>query len=92
MIDFEILPTALLFIAGAIPNTLFMAFVIIIASIVFGSLIAVLRLRGGRLLNGIFTVLISFSAPCRASCSSSSCTILCPSFSLRSFLRFLAIP
>lgn len=60
MIDFEILPTALLFIAGAIPNTLFMAFVIIIASIVFGSLIAVLRLRGGRLLNGIFTVLISF--------------------------------
>ena len=37
MIDFKVLPEALLFIAGAVPNTLFMAFVSIFFGILFGS-------------------------------------------------------
>ena len=44
MIDFKVLPEALLFIAGAVPNTLFMAFISIFFGILFGSFIAVLRL------------------------------------------------
>ena len=40
MIDFKVLPEALLFIAGAVPNTLFMAFVSIFFGILFGSFIA----------------------------------------------------
>ena len=60
MIDFEILPTALLFIAQAIPNTLFMAFISLFFGILFGSVIAVVRLKPNKLVNGIFTVLISF--------------------------------
>lgn len=60
MIDFSVIPTAFLFIAGAIPNTLFMAVVIMLASIVLGSLIAVWRMRAGRIGTGIYTVLVSF--------------------------------
>ena len=60
MIDFEILPTALLFIAQAIPNTLFMAFISLFFGVIFGSVIAVVRLKPSKLVNGIFTVLISF--------------------------------
>lgn len=60
MIDFAVLPTALAFIAQAIPNTLFMALVVMIFSIAFGSLIAVIRLRCHPVVDGIFTVLVSF--------------------------------
>lgn len=48
MIDFSILPTALLFIAKAIPNTLFMAFISLFFGIVIGSAIAVARERCGK--------------------------------------------
>ena len=60
MIDFEVLPTALLFIAGAIPNTLFMAFVSLFFGVIFGSIIAIVRIKPSKIVNGIFTVLISF--------------------------------
>lgn len=60
MIDFSILPTALLFIAKAIPNTLFMAFICLFFGIVLGSVVAVLREQGGRAVNGLFAVLVSF--------------------------------
>ena len=60
MIDFEVLPTALLFIAKAIPNTLFMALVVMVCSIFFGAIIAVIRLNCNRYVDGIFTVFISF--------------------------------
>lgn len=40
MIDFAVIPTALLFIAEAIPNTLFMAFVSLFFGIFLGSVIA----------------------------------------------------
>lgn len=60
MIDFAVLPTALAFIAQAIPNTLFMALVIMLFSIVLGALIAVIRLRCPRLIDGIFAVFVSF--------------------------------
>ena len=60
MIDFEVLPTALLFIAKAIPNTLFMALVVMVCSIFFGAIIAVIRLNCNRFVDGIFTVFISF--------------------------------
>ena len=59
MIDFSILPTALLFIAKAIPNTLFMAFISLFFGIVLGSVVAVLREQGGRAVNGLFAVLVS---------------------------------
>lgn len=51
MIDFKVLPEALLFIAGAVPNTLFMAFVSIFFGILFGSFIAVLRLGNNMFIN-----------------------------------------
>ena len=54
MIDFKVLPEALLFIAGAVPNTLFMAFVSIFFGILFGSFIAVLRL-GNNMIDFIHT-------------------------------------
>ncbi len=60
MIDFEVLPTALLFIAGAIPNTLFMAFVSIFFGIIFGAVIAIVRNGSNPVVNGIFTVFVSF--------------------------------
>ncbi|MGN0954931.1 amino acid ABC transporter permease [Dialister sp.] len=60
MIDFSILPTALLFIARAIPNTLFMAFISLLFGILIGSIIAVIRQNSGRFVNGIFAVLVSF--------------------------------
>lgn len=60
MIDFAVLPTALAFIAQAIPNTLFMALVVMLFSIVLGSFIAVIRLRCNRLVDGVFTVCVSF--------------------------------
>lgn len=60
MIDFSILPTALLFIAKAIPNTLFMAFVCLFFGIITGSAIAVIRESCGKGVNGLFAVLISF--------------------------------
>lgn len=60
MIDFSILPAALLFIAKAIPNTLFMAFISLFFGIVLGSVVAVLREQGGRAVNGLFAVLVSF--------------------------------
>ena len=60
MIDFGVLPTALLFISKAIPNTLFMALVIMAFSIVLGSLIAVIRLHCNCFLDGVFTVFVSF--------------------------------
>lgn len=40
MIDFAVLPRAFLFIAQAIPNTLFMAFISLFFGILFGSVIA----------------------------------------------------
>ena len=58
MIDFKVLPEALLFIAGAVPNTLFMAFISIFFGILFGSFIAVLRLGNNMFINIFF--------PCRA--------------------------
>ncbi len=60
MIDFEVIPTALLYIMGAIPNTLFMAFVTMICAICLGSIIAVIRQNSGKLVNGIFAVIVSF--------------------------------
>ena len=60
MIDFSILPTALLFIAKAIPNTLFMAFVSLFFGIILGSVIAVIRESCGKGVNGLFAVLVSF--------------------------------
>ena len=60
MIDFKVLPEALLFIAGAVPNTLFMAFVSIFFGILFGSFIAVLRLGNNMFINIFFTVFVSF--------------------------------
>ncbi len=60
MIDFEVLPTALFFIAGAIPNTLFMAFISLFFGVIFGSMIAIARIKPNKIVNGIFTVLISF--------------------------------
>lgn len=60
MIDFSVLPTALLFIAKAIPNTLFMAFISLFFGIIFGSVIAVIRESCGKGVNGLFAVLISF--------------------------------
>lgn len=60
MIDFKVLPEALLFIAGAVPNTLFMAFVSIFFGILFGSFIAVLRLENNMFINIFFTVFVSF--------------------------------
>lgn len=60
MIDFAVLPTALAFIAQAIPNTLFMALVVMLFSIVLGSLIAIIRLHCNRIVDGVFTVLVSF--------------------------------
>lgn len=60
MIDFSILPTALLFIAKAIPNTLFMAFISLFFGIVIGSAIAVARERCGKGVNGLFAVFVSF--------------------------------
>ena len=76
MIDFKVLPEALLFIAGAVPNTLFMAFVSIFFGILFGSFIAVLRLGNNMFINIFFTS----SAPCQASSSSSSYTTPSPTF------------
>ena len=60
MIDFKVLPEALLFIAGAVPNTLFMAFVSIFFGILFGSFIAVLRLGNNMFINIFFAVFVSF--------------------------------
>ncbi len=60
MIDFEVIPTALLFISGAIPNTLFMAFISIMAGIILGSFIAVLREGNNKILNAFFAVIVSF--------------------------------
>lgn len=60
MIDFAVLPRAFLFIAQAIPNTLFMAFISLFFGILFGSVIAVIRQSSGRFVNGIFAVLVSF--------------------------------
>lgn len=60
MIDFKVLPEALFFIAGAVPNTLFMAFVSIFFGILFGSFIAVLRLGNNMFINIFFTVFVSF--------------------------------
>uniref|UniRef100_UPI003FEDFBCE ABC transporter permease subunit n=1 Tax=Dialister hominis TaxID=2582419 RepID=UPI003FEDFBCE len=61
MIDFAVIPTALLFISEAIPNTLFMAFVSLFFGIVFGSVIALIRLRTkNALVNGLLAVFISF--------------------------------
>lgn len=60
MIDFKVLPEALLFIAGAVPNTLFMAFISIFFGILFGSFIAVLRLGNNMFINIFFTVFVSF--------------------------------
>ena len=59
MIDFKVLPEALLFIAGAVPNTLFMAFVSIFFGILFGSFIAVLRLGNNMFINIFFAVFVS---------------------------------
>ena len=60
MIDFSILPTAFLFIAKAIPNTLFMAFISLFFGIIIGAAIAVIRESCGRGINGIFAVFVSF--------------------------------
>lgn len=60
MIDFEVIPTALLYIMGAIPNTLFMAFVTMISAIILGSIIAVIRQNSGKMVNGVFAVIVSF--------------------------------
>lgn len=60
MIDSKVLPEALLFIAGAVPNTLFMAFVSIFFGILFGSFIAVLRLGNNMFINIFFAVFVSF--------------------------------
>ena len=60
MIDFKVLPEALFFIAGAVPNTLFMAFVSIFFGILFGSFIAVLRLGNNMFINIFFAVFVSF--------------------------------
>ena len=60
MVDFAVLPRAFLFIAQAIPNTLFMAFISLFFGILFGSVIAVIRQSSGRFVNGIFAVLVSF--------------------------------
>ena len=60
MIDFAVLPRAFLFIAQAIPNTLFMAFISLFFGILFGSVIAVIRQSSGRFVNGIFAILVSF--------------------------------
>ena len=78
MIDFKVLPEALLFIAGAVPNTLFMAFVSIFFGILFGSFIAVLRLGNNMFINIFFAVFVSFFAPCQASSSFSSYTTPSP--------------
>lgn len=83
MIDFAVLPRAFLFIAQAIPNTLFMAFISLFFGILFGSVIAVIRQSSGRFVNGIFAVLVSFSGAFLPLCSSSSCTIPCLSCWLR---------
>ena len=80
MIDFKVLPEALLFIAGAVPNTLFMAFVSIFFGILFGSFIAVLRLGNNMFINIFFAVFVSSSAPCQASSSFSSYTTPSPTF------------
>ena len=61
MIDFAVIPTALLFIAEAIPNTLFMAFVSLFFGILLGSVIALIRIRSKNVIvNGFLTVFISF--------------------------------
>ena len=60
MIDFSVLPSALLFISEAIPNTLFMAFLCLFFGILLGSGVAVLREYGNPLVNGIFGVFVSF--------------------------------
>lgn len=60
MIDFEVIPTALLYIMGAIPNTLFMALVTMVFAILLGSIIAVIRQNSGKIVNGVFAVIVSF--------------------------------
>lgn len=60
MIDFEVIPTALLYIMGAIPNTLFMALVTMVFAIILGSIIAVIRRNSGKIVNGVFAVIVSF--------------------------------
>ncbi len=60
MIDFEVLPTALAYVAVAIPNTLWMAFVSIMVGILLGAVLAVIRMKNNVIFNGIYTVFISF--------------------------------
>lgn len=56
----DIMVKAIGVIFGAMPNTLFMAFVSLMAGIILGSAVAVLRLGHNRLVNGVFSVLVSF--------------------------------
>lgn len=44
----------------AMPNTLFMAFVSLMAGIILGSVVAVIRLGNNRFINGFFSVIVSF--------------------------------
>ena len=59
MIDFAVIPTALLFIAEAIPNTLFMAFVSLFFGILLGSVIALIRIRSKNVIVQLFIVYYS---------------------------------
>lgn len=60
MVDVSILPEAVLFILEAVPRTLFMALVCMVFGILFGAIIAVIRLGNNRLINGLCAVFVSF--------------------------------
>lgn len=60
MIDFVVLPEAVLFILEAVPRTLFMAFISLFFGILLGAVIAVIRLGNNHLINGICAVFVSF--------------------------------
>lgn len=82
MIDFAVIPTALLFIAEAIPNTLFMAFVSLFFGILLGSVIALIRIRSKNVIvNGFLTVFISFFRGVPSIVQLLSSTTRCPTSS-----------
>lgn len=56
----DIMIKAIWAIFGAMPNTLFMAIVSLLAGIALGAVVAVIRLGSNRIVNGIFAVVVSF--------------------------------